>query len=151
MKRWIPILILVVLVFGLILVGCGKSPEESLRERATQWSAMLPTLQMSSEEQAVKQIEGFLEPSAARTDRAKEYYIDWGAESLWKTVVSSVDDVSIDSDKVHGTVRMTVVAEWTGTETLGVKTGDRVTQTQVIKWKLIDNVWYRTLESAERK
>lgn len=152
MKRWTTILISVVLAIGLILVGCGNNPEESLRERATQWSTMLLTLQTSGEEQAVKQIEGFLEPSAARAERAKEYYTDWAkSKSLWKTVLFSVDDVSIDPDKVHGTVRLTVIVEWTGPETFGVKTGARQTQTQIIKWKLIDNVWYRTLESAERK
>jgi len=154
MKVWTRAIILGILVIVVgtgTLVACGKNPQESLRERATEWSTLIGSLPTGDEQEDVKHIESFLEPSAARNDRAKEFYIDWTEESPWKVVVCSVDDVSIDPTKVYGTVRITVVAEWTGSEMLGVETGDRVTQTQVTKWKLVDKVWYRTMEVAEIK
>ena len=68
MKRCLAILMSVILAIGLILVGCGKSPEESLNERATEWDALLPTLETTTEEEAIKRVEGYLEPSVARSE-----------------------------------------------------------------------------------
>ena len=123
--------------------------EESLRERATEWTNLLSSLRTVNltEEQAIGEIEGFLEPSDARTARAEEFYTSWMGE--WKEVAWSIDDVSIDATKVHGTVRLSVVFEWTGPETQGVQTGDIVTQNSTSSWNLIDEVWYRTMEVAE--
>lgn len=123
--------------------------EESLRERATEWYNLLSSLQTVNltEEQAIGEIEGFLEPSDARTARAEEFYTSW--TEGWKVVACSVDDVSITFTKVHGTVRLSIVFEWTGPETQGVQTGDTVAQIQTSSWKLIDEVWYRTMEVGE--
>jgi len=155
MKVWTRAIILGILVIVVgtgTLVACGKNPQESLRERATEWTTLLSSLPTGNEQEDVKHIESFLEPSAARTDRAQEYYTAWvNSSSLWKPVVESIEDVSIDPDGVHGTTRRTRVDEWTGAETLGIKTGDRQTSTEITKWKLIDKVWYRTMEASEIK
>ena len=66
-----------ILAIRLILVGCGKSPEESLNERATEWDTLLPTLETMTDEEAIKRVEDYLEPSATGSERAKEFYIDW--------------------------------------------------------------------------
>lgn len=146
-------IIVVVIIFTPLRLPFLESPnlEESLRERATEWSNLLTSLRTLdlTEEQAIREIEGFLEPSAARTARTQEFYTSWAEESLWKELACSVDDVSIDDTKVHGTVRLSVVFEWTGPEMLGVQTGDIVTKTEFLSWKLVDKVWYRTMEAAE--
>jgi len=146
-------IIVVVIIFTPIRLPFLESPnlEESLRERATEWSNLLTSLRTLdlNEEQAISKIEEFLEPSAARTAKAEEFYMSWAEESLWNEVACSVDDVSIDDTKVHGTVRLSVVFEWTGPETIDLQTGDTITATQFINWKLVDKVWYRTMEAAD--
>jgi hypothetical protein len=147
--------IAIIVVIVLVIPPLLNTPnlEESLRERATQWNNLLPSLRTLNltKEQAITEIEGFLEPSAARTAKAEEFYTSWAGESFWKEVASSVDDVSIDATKVNGTVRISIVYEWTGLEVLGLKKGDNVTKTQILNWKLIGKVWYRTMEVAEIK
>jgi hypothetical protein len=145
----IAIIVAVVIATHLRLPS-SESLEESLRERATEWSNLLSSLRTVNltEEQAIGKIEGFLEPSDARTARAEEFYTSWTGG--WKVVACSVDDVSINGIiKVRGTVRLSIVFEWTGPETQGVQTGDIVAQNQTSSWKLIDKVWYRTMEVGE--
>jgi len=155
MKVWTKVIVVGILVMVVatgLLTACGKDSQASLRERAVQWSALLESLPTGDEEQDVKHIESFLEPSTVRTERAREYYKNWTQTTIpAKTVQSSVDDVSISSDGKSGTVRITDVLEWQGEEILGMKKGDRSTRTEIINWKLIGKTWYRTMEAAEIK
>ena len=124
--------------------------EQALAQRATQWSDLLYSVRTLSREQALQQIESFLEPSAARPTRAGEFYEAWAQDKDHKLVAVSVDDVEIDSSGLRATVRLTAVVEWIAEDYYyGMKPGDRMTQTQILKWRSVDNVWYRTMEPAE--
>jgi hypothetical protein len=129
----------------------SESPdiEESLRERATEWNDLLSSLRAVNvtPEQAVVEIEGFLEPSENRTTTAQTYYWFWTGG--WVETAWSIDDVSIDAANATGTVRTSVEFEWTGNETQGVKTGDIIAQNQTTSWKLIGEEWYRTMAAGE--
>jgi hypothetical protein len=122
---------------------------ESLKQRATKWNALSTQEKGLREDEALRQIEGYLQPSAARSQRAKEFYQSWvtnSANATFKEVASSTDDAIIDPDGVHGTVRYTSVYEYIGPQYLDLKPGDRQTVNHITKWILIDKVWYRTME-----
>jgi hypothetical protein len=123
--------------------------EESLRERATEWNNLLNSLRAVNltPEQAVVEIEGFLEPSSNRTTVAQTYYWFWTGG--WVETAWSIDDVSIDATNTTGTVRASVEFVWTWDEMEGVEPGDTMAQNQTTSWKLIGGVWYRTVEVAE--
>jgi hypothetical protein len=164
-KKTSPWLIGFIAVIAIVLLAAGVywaidtgsftttlNPQESLRQRASEWAAMLTSLPTSNKEQDLKQIESFIEPSSVRSERAREYYEMWTSEvQLWKAVLFSIDDVAISPDGKYGTVRVSQVVEWIGEEVLGIKAGERKTITQITNWKLIDKTWYRTIEAVEIK
>lgn len=139
----------VVATMVLVLPGATMSPEEALAQRVNEWGDLLSSVHIMNEEQALQRIESFLEPSAVRSTKAREFYTAWADKSDWEEVSSSVDDVSIDSTGLRATVRLTRLLEWVGEDLFFARPGDRVIQTQTLKWRLIDRTWHRTMEPAE--
>ncbi len=141
--------VVIVVTIVLVIPQVTMSPEAALAQRVTQWVDLLSSVHMLSEEQALQEIESFLEPSAARPAKAREFYTAWADKGDWEEISSSVDEVSVDSTGLRATVRLTRLLEWLGEDIVLVGPGDRVIQTQVLKWRLIDKIWYRTMEPAE--
>jgi hypothetical protein len=134
----------------MLLVGCNQvDQQEALKQRAIKWNAVLETLKSNPDSVTNQQIESFLEPSAVRSQAAQEFR-ESRATDVSKQVItiSSVDDVIISEDGKHGSVRYSVVEEWTGEDTYGVSKGDKRTSTQITQWILIDGTWYRTSQPA---
>jgi len=136
----------------MLLVGCTQvDQQEALKQRALQWDNTLETLKSNPDSITNQQIESFLEPSAVRSQRAQEFR-ESRATDVSKQVktTSSVDDVIISEDGKHGSVRYSIVEEWTGEDTYGVSKGAKRASTQITQWILIDGIWYRTSQLAEK-
>jgi len=137
----------------MLLVGCTQvDQQEALKQRATQWNTILETLDSNPDSITNQQIESFLEPSAVRSLRAQEFRESRATDvSKQLKTTSSVDDVIISEDGKHGSVRYSMVGEWTGETISGISKGEKRVSTQTTQWILIDGIWYRTSQPAEIK
>ena len=116
--------------------------QESLKGRANAWMILLGSLPTSNQQEDVNRIEGFLEPSATQSERAKEYYSSWIGSPV-KIVSASVNDVSISSDGTHGTIRYSMAYQ--------LPDSTKQVKSQTTNWIKVNEVWYRTMESTPVK
>lgn len=106
----------VVVLLSLTVQGCGKKPDQSLRERAEAWTTLLTNIS-GKDERDISKIEEFIEPSAAKRVKAEEYYNRISSRTHGAKVTTSVDDVAVDANGTSGRVRFVSVIE-VGTESL---------------------------------
>ena len=111
---------------------------ESLEDRAQAWSELLQTgLFHGDRDSEIAAIAKFLEPSAARSTRAREFYE--GRENqpadAARIVAVSIDDVKISEDGKSGIVRYGYV----------IRTGTHdSTGAQLTMWVKKDGKWFRS-------
>ena len=122
--------------FTILQSGCGKDLDAQLRDRAQAWGDLLFSLKTMGQEDAVKRLEEFIEPSAGRSQRAKEYYENFSNSSN-AIIAHSVDDVKIAESRIDANVRYTTIFE--------NPDGTRLTASQVTQWKCVNNQWYRVI------
>ena len=130
-------IVFIVSALLIIFIGCA-SDKDLLRQRAIKWHDLTVSVDSMVEETALTSISQFLEPSAANSDRAREYYKDWTNPDNAKELDYSIDDITIADDKEHATVTYTFVLS----PSAG---GERKFERQLTFWKKVNGQWYRTL------
>jgi len=134
------LIVLISILVSIPLVGCTQVDQrEALKQKALEWGVTLEKLQTSPEGVTIQQIEAFLEPSVARSQRAKEFRDGWTAQPISSS--GSVNDVIISEDGIHGSVRYSSVEEYEGVKKV---------LTEITQWILIDGIWYRTNQPSEQ-
>lgn len=122
--------------------GCGflEGDQDVLRQRAEQWSSLLSNLDSKEEQEAIKAIQQYIEPSSGRALRASEYRRNFTTGAT-KVVANSVDEVIIEPKGATAVVRYTTVNR--------LPNGELRTGSQSTKWKKVDGTWYRIIQEAE--
>ena len=126
----------IILALFIIFIGCA-SDKDMLLQRAAAWSDLGRSTDSNSDEAVIISISKFLEPSAANSERATQFYKDWIRPDRPKELAYSIDDITIDNDKEHAIVTYRFVLE--------NEAGTKQIETQITFWKKVNGQWYRTI------
>jgi type II secretion system protein G len=129
------------LIILLFLTGCSENPEEMLNERADAWSKVITEARNQKDEDAVRNIESFLDPTKPTTQAAKMRLRQFRAlPSRMKSPVK-IEELSFNSNSTKGTV--TYNFEWE------MPDGSKKTKRQETEWIRVNGKWYRSVDEGE--